>query len=209
MVARAKTVPTVEVELPHVLAHRIAPHAAACPVADVIVHLAVVNQRAFPLVIVAAVLFVPCRGFDVVFLGDQVVDRHAGQRLGWVFDDLAAGTRAPFPTGDAVVAKVGKVGRRIVGVGRGDRLAKRGPDCHPVADEVAMLLNGLGHLRAEDAVPGLGVARLAKVVHRQGLPVLLIGGIVNVDVATWANDLILDLQLGPLWHGAWLSRYRH
>ena len=47
-----------------------------------------------------------------------------------------------------------------------DRLAKRGPDCHPVADEVAMLLNGLGHLRAEDAVPGLGVARLAKVVHR-------------------------------------------
>ena len=46
-----------------------------------------------------------------------------------------------------------------------DRLAKRGPDRHPVADEVAMLLNGLGHLRAEDAVPGLGVARLAKVVH--------------------------------------------
>ena len=72
-----------------------------------------------------------------------------------------------------------------------------------------MLLDRLGHLCAEDAVPGLGVARLAKVVHRQGLPVLIIGGIVNVDVATWANDLILDLQPGPLWHGAWLGLDRH
>ena len=72
-----------------------------------------------------------------------------------------------------------------------------------------MLLNGLGHLRAEDAVPGLGVARLAKVVHRQGFPVLFIGCVVDVDVAAGADDLILNLQPGPLRHGAWLGLDRH
>ncbi len=43
----------VEVELPHILPHRVPPDAPARPVADMVIDLAVVNQRSPPLVEVA------------------------------------------------------------------------------------------------------------------------------------------------------------
>ena len=55
VVAGLEIVPAIEVELPHVLAHRVPPHAAAGAIADVVVDLAVVDERAVPEVAVAAV----------------------------------------------------------------------------------------------------------------------------------------------------------
>ncbi len=48
-------VAAVEVELPHVLAHGVTPGAAAGSIADMVVHLAVVDQRALPTVLAPAV----------------------------------------------------------------------------------------------------------------------------------------------------------
>ena len=72
-----------------------------------------------------------------------------------------------------------------------------------------MLLNRLGYLRRVDAVLGLGITRLAKVVHRQCFPVLLVRRIVDVDVASGANDLIFDLQFRTLGHQTGLGRDRY
>ena len=110
VVARLKRVAAVEVEFPHVLAHRVAPHAAPGAVADVVVHLAVVHQRALPLVIVAAVSFIPRRVLDIGFFRDQVVHRHAGERLAVILDHLGPGLGPAAPVGHAVVAKVREIG---------------------------------------------------------------------------------------------------
>lgn len=48
VVAAAEVVAAVEVELPHVLAHGVAPNAAARSEADVVIDAAIVHERARP-----------------------------------------------------------------------------------------------------------------------------------------------------------------
>src|SRR6185503_20468105 len=72
VVAHLDVVPAVEVELPHVLHHGITPDAPASAIMDVIEHLAVVHQRAQPLVGVATVAAVPRRGREGVAQADQM-----------------------------------------------------------------------------------------------------------------------------------------
>ena len=110
VVACLKRVAAVEVELPHILAHRVAPHAAPSAVADVVVNLAVVYERALPLVIVAPVFFIPRRVLDVGFFRDQMVHWHAGECLAVVLDDLGAGFFLAAPAWYTVVAKVREIG---------------------------------------------------------------------------------------------------
>ena len=60
----------VELEFPHVLAHGITPRAAARAKVDMVIDLAVVDERAGPFVILAAILFAPGGSFDRGFLAD-------------------------------------------------------------------------------------------------------------------------------------------
>ena len=73
-------------------------HAAACPVADVVVHFTIVHQRAFPFVVVATVLLVPCRGFDVVFL--EISGSTASRVSAWLHSMISPRVRVrPFQLG--------------------------------------------------------------------------------------------------------------
>ncbi len=80
---------SVEVELPHILAHGVSPDAAAGAVADVVINLAVVNHRSVPLIIAAAVSFCPCTSFYIRFLTDKVIYRDGVHYIRIVFDYLS------------------------------------------------------------------------------------------------------------------------
>src|SRR3954466_4480334 len=73
IVVGLKAVVAVEVELPHVLAHRVAPDAAAGSIVDVVVDFAVVNKSANPGIILAAVFVVPGGILHVGLLADEDV----------------------------------------------------------------------------------------------------------------------------------------
>src|SRR2546421_11663578 len=64
VVAGLEVVSFIELEFPHVLAHGVAPGAAASAKVDMVVDLAVVDESAAPFVILAAILFAPGRSFD-------------------------------------------------------------------------------------------------------------------------------------------------
>ena len=74
IVAGFEVVSFVEFEFPHVLAHRIAPGAAASAKVDVIIDFAVVDQSSGPFVVLAAILLTPGGGFDGRLLADQMVN---------------------------------------------------------------------------------------------------------------------------------------
>ena len=87
VVAGLEVVSAIEVELPHVLAHGVPPHAAAGAKANVVVHHAVVHQRSMPQVIAARVA-AGARGIGNVLRvdvrlprRDQVVRRHRVQQF--------------------------------------------------------------------------------------------------------------------------------
>ena len=82
IVAGLEVVPALEIHLPHVFAHGVSPHSTSGAVADVVVDVAVVDERAVPLVFAAAVLGQPGAVLDVGLLADQVVDGQALHHLG-------------------------------------------------------------------------------------------------------------------------------
>ncbi len=75
-------VPTIEVELPHVLAHGVAPDATTGSITNVVVDVAVVDERPIPQIVAAGVAAAACRVgnelrvFVVLACGDQLIDRH-------------------------------------------------------------------------------------------------------------------------------------
>src|SRR4030042_2578628 len=74
VVAGLKVMSTIKVELPHILAHCVPPDTAPGAVTDMVVNIAVVNQRAVPLIEVAPVLVYPDGVFDRIFLADKIIN---------------------------------------------------------------------------------------------------------------------------------------
>src|SRR5438552_3061312 len=76
IVAGLKLVVAIEGELPHVLAHRVAPDAAAGSIGDVVVNLPVIDEGSAPKIIRAGVLAVPGGVLNIGLLADEDVIRH-------------------------------------------------------------------------------------------------------------------------------------
>ena len=70
IVLRLEEVAAVKIELPHVFAHGVPPGSAAGAVADMIVDVAVINQRTKPLIITTRVFLEPGTRFHVRLLAD-------------------------------------------------------------------------------------------------------------------------------------------
>src|SRR5512147_591195 len=78
IVTHFEVVATVRIELPHVLDHGIAPDSATHPVANMVINLAVIHDRAAPLIKVSAVPAKPGGGGDGIALSYHLNDRQAG-----------------------------------------------------------------------------------------------------------------------------------
>ena len=87
VVTGLETVTSIEVEFPHILAHRITPNATACTIVDVIVNDSVINHGAFPQIITSAVSTSAGRIGNIlrIDLGlasrDQLIDRNTVEHI--------------------------------------------------------------------------------------------------------------------------------
>ena len=205
VVRHFKIVAAVEAELHRVLAHRVAPHAAATAEADVVVHLAVHDHGAGPEIIVAAVSVVrqtrrPAHGLGkLVALGDELIDRqpvHLLRRYGErhaVRPRIARLHRAA-PGGDAVIDEVGKVRLWIVRVGHAHRTRTGVRDRDAITDQPPVRLHGRRNLGGERVVACREITGGAEVVHRHGNPVggVGVGRVGQLDVSARIHNLIFQ-----------------
>ena len=183
----------IQIELPHVLNHRIAPDAAARAIADVIVHLAVVHHRTPPLVKTAVVPAEPGRVRHCVALRDQMIrrqmphdicaERHRHSR---------AGTHRPRPRRNAVVNEVSKVRRRIVRVWHANAQATCIVCDDAIAHQPPMLLQRGGQLGRINPVLRRQIRPDAIVLHHDARPIGEIGRIVQLNVRAGIHDLMFQ-----------------
>ena len=129
VVAHLQIVASIQVELPHVLRHRVAPHPATRPIANVIKHLAVIDERATPLIEIARVSAEPRGGRHRVAPADEMKRRQAahhvaGEGLHHAIRTRYAWLHGTRPARHAIVNKVGEVRLRIVGVRQPDGSAQ-------------------------------------------------------------------------------------
>ena len=194
-----------EAELHRVLAHRIAPHAATATEPDVIIDLAVHDHGAGPEIIVAAIFVVrqtgrPADGFGkLVALGEELIDRQAAHLLrvdreGRAIRAAGPGLHRARPGRHAVVAEVGEVRLRVIGVGHADGARAGVGHRDAIANEPAMRLHRRGDLGGERVVADQQIAVRARIIHRDGNPVrqIRVGRIGQLDVVAGIHDLVFE-----------------
>ena len=219
IIAHLEVVAAIQVKLPHVLYHRVAPDAPTRPVMHVVVHLPVVHQRAAPQIQVAAVTAEPGRVLHRASPADQMNGRQTLHHV-CLERDVRRHTRAhgAMPRRDAVVNEIGKVRLWIIGVGYSDahsRLA-RGRDA--IAHQAPVRLQRTGQHRRVNAVAGQVIAARSRVIHRYCRPVVRVGGVGQLNVTAGIDKLVLHADTldavrvgdfrGDLHRlaGGWLSR---
>ena len=193
IVAGLKLVVAVEGKLPHVLAHRIAPDAAAGSIGDVVVDFAVVYEGSSPEIFRAGVLAVPRGILNIGLLADEDVIRHRVHQRAAVGHGVGdAGLGGAGPGGGAVVNEVGEIGLLIIRVRRGDRCAKRIGGADAIANQSAIHLKTGGHDCCVNAIAGGDVAVSAVIEHGERCPGGVVSGIGDGDVAAGIDELILQ-----------------
>ena len=147
VVARLEVVSAIEPELPRVFSHGITPYAASHAVANVVVHLAVIDERPEPQIIVAAILVVRSPGIPTCRREHRTLFRHQlihRQSIHFVRADgergRYPGTNGPCPRRHAFVNEISEVRLRIVRVGDGNGRACRICGSDAVANQSAMRL---------------------------------------------------------------------
>ena len=196
-----EAVAAVEVELPHVLAHRVAPDPTAGAEADVVVDDTVVDQGALPEVVAATVLAGGGIGnrlcADVVVAsGDELIDGDFtlewGKGVEVVGNVRGGGRGLAGVIRNAVVDEIGEVWLRIVGVRGGDGMGRAVSGGEAVADETAVGLDARGDDGGENVVACEGIAVGAVVAHGKRGPARLVAGIGDFDVIARLDDLIIE-----------------
>ena len=188
---------TVEVELPHVFPHGIAPNTTPCTKADMVIDLAAIDERAFPFVLGATILpGTRARNVLGIHMGltccDQVVDGKAFEEFLGVSDHrCVTRTGGTLPGRNTIVAEEGKVWLRVVSHrGRdGGTLGILGSNTiankMPMGRDSCRQNNGIG------GVPSIYIAKQSIVFHRQYVPRSGIAGIIDGDVVSGGDDLII------------------
>ena len=180
IVARVQVVSAVQVKLPHVLHHRVAPHAATGAVVDVVVHLSVVHERAGPLIKIAVITAEPGGGLDCAPLRQQEINRQSVHLAGWNREHRrGAGTHCAAPFGHAVVHEISKIRLRIVRVRRANGAATLVCGCDPIADEAPMRLQRARQRNRIDIVSGKFVSPRSVVTHCHTRPLVRVGRVVS------------------------------
>ncbi len=195
IVAGLEVVPALEIDLGHILAHRVAPDSTSGTVADVVVDVAVIDESSPPLIIAAPVLGQPRAVLDVALLADQVVDGQAAHHFGGILDDgRDAGLHRPAPGGYAIVDEIGKIRLRVIVVRHRDRIAEAIRYGDPVADQAAVHLHAGRNLHGVDIVQGPRIAAQAIIMHGDGGPPVRVLGVKACDVGTGIHDLVLQAR---------------
>ena len=203
VVAHLQIVTAIEIELPHVLAHRVTPHAAARTIANVIEHLAVIHQRAAPLIKIPAVAAEPRRRRHGVAFADEMKRRQpahriAGEALHHAIRTCATRLHSTGPTRNAVVHEVSKVRLRVVGIRNTDRCPEGIRHCDAITNQPPVDLHRRRKNRGEHSITGSQVAQGTTVVHGQRNPVrgIRVRRIRQIDVGSRLHDLVLQRDAG-------------
>ena len=141
----------VEIELPHVLAHRVAPHPAARAIANVVVDAAIEYHRAGVFVLTASRLLLPSDVLDGLLSSDQMIGRHCPHHLRTedhgrtALRLLGTGLDRAAPRGNAIVDKKGEVRNRIGESGCPIGAALRIHGHNPIPHQPPMRLQRTGY----------------------------------------------------------------
>ena len=210
VVTRLETMSPSEVELPHVLAHRVAPDPAAGTVLDVVVDFSVVDESAAPFVVAAGVVLEPGCSLDIRLLADKMIDGQTAHDICAVFDDGSrAGPDGAAPGGDAIVDEICEVRLRIITVRHHKTQLATVHYQDAVAHQPAMSLQRTWQLNRVNVVAGLFIGDESVIAHRDVRPVCAVPQILDIYIAAGLDNLILQSYARHAVRVGYLSADRH